>query len=303
MRLAAGLLLLVPALSGCLGGNDDVVEDPGPDPIEKRLGDPLTLGGVLNRTNHINVQTQSTIKWEFTNVTEGFRVWSSLLYFGQELPISKKSMLGEPVFVGFIPLNATESVSGCGELPKGLKDYFRPRDGATDGNLKGKFKPGWYHAVLITNKAGSFSITFNSTTELTPIKPSKPDPYVTGGGGYLDTGRTPTLTAENLEGAWFAWATHQLADPNVVDGGRTHRVTIGGDCRKTERVQETAQSPAYTTAQKLSVDASGKGSSVEIKGLYEPKQDVSQAQNTKLWAVWASIVEPEIPTALPEDSG
>lgn len=285
---------LLAALAGCLGGGGKVPPATSTT-YDARLGDPLTVGGILNRTPHIEVAGPTSIKWELLNVTAPTAV-ASLVHFPATAPFSRKADAGSPLLIAIIPVNITAPSAACTALPEDVRYFWRAEHSGGNGNLTGRYGPGWYHVVVAGKQNGWVTLTFNASSEQKPFR-APVDPYVNGSGGLNGEGWTPTLQASVPGGSWYAFAHHLIPGGTNVDGGREQSLSIGGDCSRVSRTEASnSGAVAFTQAKSLWTAAAGTSSSFEVKGGYVPAANAKTPENTQLEAAWVWIQEVTVPT-------
>lgn len=303
VRAALPPLAIVLLLSGCLGSQ--ATEPKAALPASPVSLLPPDVEALLTNVSHLKVAGAATLKWDLKNGTKDKpEVSATVLYLAEAFKASHLGVEGSPALVALIPFAAAREASTCGPPSSGVKSYFRGRDAGTNDrfkNVSGTYEAGLYHAIVVADAEGSFTITLGSEKELKARTLPGRDPYVDGATVTLTGAREFTHPVQVKGDAWFAWATHRLPQ-NGVDGGRQHSVSVGTDCVQQAR---TSSSATIGNPRTITAVAAGTVASFEIKGRYAPTLAAAAPASTTLEAawVWVKPVASPRPEPSPSPSG
>lgn len=298
--LIVALFFLVPLVGGCLGDGKGASAGLKGDLALPKI--PTTVEEVLATLPQLKILGPTTLGWSLANGTvDKPESVSHLVYMNQKFRASDMGHeSGAPVLFAMIPVVGLEGSSSCAPITGAAKAYFRGRDGTTGNNrfnnVSGDYEAGYYHAVMVTDAPASFTISFGVEDPGKPRKLPAPDVYVNASAKLLTGQREISHPVSIPGGTWFAWATHRIGGTNTqtFDGGRTHSVTIGGDCAKTT-VTDSGLT-IQNNARARSVSAWGTQAGFEVAGKYAPNQGAASSTTTTLDAAWVWVQPIVLPT-------
>lgn len=297
MNGPAWVVVVTVALSGCLGGGGPAANVGGA--TESAVKGPETVEDYLMRIPHFVVNGPTAIELEVTKVdTTGFGFSANLLHIGVPVKPGVHKFFKNPLLIAFIPFNFTEQPT-CGPMPSNMHFRYGPAtpEGAPGANLTGEYKPGWYHAVILSRGSANYRVVFNSTRDQTVDFDPGPDPWVEAGVQSWNTKKTYEESVP-VKNTWFGFSTFQ-AGGGWADAGRELTLSLNApqECSSARLQQGTNEVPNHPLlgTKRVSTWTMGQSTSVTAKASYKPTAEASAPAAADLQLEWVSIRPPELP--------